>query len=178
MAGVCRRPVPSGLAMATLPERAACTSPGTPSKDLQKEPAHTFMDVAALELQGALLTAQKKSTEADDAFKKAADAETALGYHEPPYYIRPVGETRGDALLAAGRNTEARQAYEDALKERPNSGFPLYGIARASAAAKDDAAATAAYSRLLAAWPHADPDLPQLRDAHSWMQSHPAIAAK
>jgi tetratricopeptide (TPR) repeat protein len=158
---------------------AGMPMPGsTPSKDLQKSSAHNFMDLAALELQGALLTAQNKSTEADAAFKKAADAETALGYHEPPYYIRPVGETRGDALLAAGRNAEARQAYEDALKERPNSGFPLYGIARANAAAKNDAAATAAYARLIAAWPHADPDLPQLRDAHLWMQAHPSIAAK
>ena len=29
-AGACRRPLPSGLAIATLPARAASTSPGTP----------------------------------------------------------------------------------------------------------------------------------------------------
>ena len=64
--------------------------PGTPSKDLQKNPAHTFMDVAALELQGALLTAQNKSTEADAAFKKAADAgDPSSVTTSRSYYIRP-----------------------------------------------------------------------------------------
>ena len=148
--------------------------PGTPPIDMEMGPAHTFMDVAALELQGALLTAQNKPTDADAAFKKATDAETALGYREPPYYIRPVGETRGDALLRAGRLPEAKQAYEDALKERPDSGYPLYGIARTDAAAKNDAAATADYRRLIAAWPHADADLPELKDAHAWLEHHQA----
>ncbi|HEY5328365.1 MAG TPA: hypothetical protein VIJ79_00645 [Acidobacteriaceae bacterium] len=152
--------------------------PGAPPIDMEMGPAHTFMDVADLELQGAVLTAQNKPAEADAAFKKATDAEVALGYREPPYYVRPVGETRGDALLRAGRYVEAKQAYEDALKERPDSGFPLYGIARADAAAKNDAAATADYKRLLAAWPHADPDLPQLKDAHAWLQQHQTAGAE
>ena len=82
------------------------------------------------ELRASLLAAQGKATEAHAVFEKAEQAEKMLGYHEPPNYIRPVGETRGDALLRAGRFAEAKQAYQDALKERPNSGYPLYGIAR------------------------------------------------
>jgi tetratricopeptide (TPR) repeat protein len=157
---------------------ASMPMPGPPSKDVQLHSVKTFTDVAALELQGALLTAQNKPTEADAAFKKATDAEVALGYREPPYYIRPVGETRGDALLRAGRFADAKLAYQDALRERPNSGYPLYGIARADAAAKNETAATADYTRLLAAWPHADTGLPELREAHAWMDAHKAAGAE
>ncbi len=148
-------------------------NPGPPSKDMMSRPAHSFVDVAALELQGSLFTAQDKPAEADTAFKKATEAETALGYHEPPYYIRPVGETRGDALLRAHRFAEARIAYEQALAQRPNSGYPLAGIARAQAAANDASAATAAFARVIAAWPHADPGLPQLQEARDWIARHP-----
>jgi tetratricopeptide (TPR) repeat protein len=157
---------------------AAMPMPNTPSTDMELKPAQTFMDVAILELQGALLTAQNKPADADTAFKKAAHAETDLGYREPPYYIRPVGETRGDALLRAGRFAEAKQAYEDALKERPNSGYPLYGIAKADEAAKDEPAATRAYQQLLTAWPNADAGLPQLKAAHAWLDLHQTEGAE
>jgi len=157
---------------------ASMPMPGPPSKDMQLHSAQTFMDVAAFELEGAFLTAQNKPADADAAFKKATDAEVALGYHEPPYYIRPVGETRGDALFRAGRFADARLAYEDALKERPNSGYPLYGIARADAAAKNEAAASADYARLLAAWPNADSSLPELHEAHAWIDAHKASGAE
>ena len=109
------------------------------SKDVLAVPVHSFMDVAALELHAALLMAQGKSADADAAFAKATDAETALGYREPPYYIRPVSETRGDALMRAQRYADAKKAYQAALVERPNSGFPLYGIAQADVAAGDKA---------------------------------------
>ena len=58
------------------------------SKDVLAVPVHSFMDVAAEELHAALLMAQGKTADADAAFAKATTAETALGYREPPYYIR------------------------------------------------------------------------------------------
>ena len=165
------KPEDSKMGGMRMPKSA---TPPAFSKDLLAHPAHNFVDVAALELEGSILTAQNKPTEADAAFKKAAEAEVALGYHEPPSYIRPVGETRGDALLRAGRTGEARQAFEQALKDRPNSGYPLYGLARTSAATKDDAQTTAAYARLLATWTLADPTLSQLQEAHAWIDRHPS----
>jgi tetratricopeptide (TPR) repeat protein len=147
------------------------------SKDVLAVPVHSFMDVAAQELHAALLMAQGKSADADTAFAKADTAESALGYREPPYYIRPVGETRGDALMRAHRYADAKQAYQAALVERPNSGFPLYGIAQADAAAGDKAAASADYAALLTAWTHADPTLPQLLAAKAWAEQY-AVAEK
>jgi hypothetical protein len=139
---------------------------------------HTFMDVAALELHAAVLMAQGKTADADAAFVKATGAERALGYREPPYYIRPVSETRGDTLMRARRYADAKQAYQAALGERPNSGFPLYGIAQADAAAGDKAAADVDYAALLAAWKNADPGLPQMLTAKAFVSSNAAAAGQ
>ena len=153
--------------------------PGMPtSKDAMAAPIHGFLDVAALELRASLLLAQGKTADADTAFVKAAEAERALGYHEPPNYIRPVGETRGDALLRAGRYQEAKTAYEAALAERPNSGFPLFGIAQADAASNQSATTASDYRLLLAAWKNADTNLPQLKTARAWLGAHGGMGAE
>jgi tetratricopeptide (TPR) repeat protein len=144
------------------------------SKDVMAKPVHSFLDVAAMELRASVLLAEGRGVESDAMFTKAADAEKELGYREPPFYIRPVGETRGDALMQAKRYDEAKKAYEAALVERPNSGYPLFGIAQADVAAKRTTDATADYARLMQAWQQADPDLPQLKAARAWMEGQAA----
>ena len=72
--------------------------------------------------------------------------------------------------MRAGRYADAKVAYQAALAERPNSGYPLFGIAQAYAAAGDTAAATADYRALLAAWKDADAALPQLAVAKKWAE--------
>jgi tetratricopeptide (TPR) repeat protein len=122
--------------------------------------------------------AQGKPADADAAFAKATTAESVLGYREPPYYIRPVSETRGDALMRAKRYSDAKKAYQAALVERPNSGFPLYGIAQADAAAGDKAAATTDYAALLTAWKSADAGLPQMLAAKAWASANAPAAGE
>jgi tetratricopeptide (TPR) repeat protein len=142
------------------------------AKDVMTVPSvHGFLDIAAMELRASMLEAEGRGVEADAMFTKAADAERALGYREPPTYIRPVGETRGDALMRAKRYDEAKKAYEAALGERPNSGFPLFGIAQADEALKQTREATADYAKLMRVWAQADADLPQLKAARAWMES-------
>jgi tetratricopeptide (TPR) repeat protein len=159
--------------VASKPVDPPMSMPGMPvSKDVLAVPIHSFMDVAALELRAALLMAQGKPADADAAFAKATLAEFALGYREPPYYIRPVSETRGDSLMRAKRYADAKKAYQTALQERPNSGFPLYGIAQADAAEGDFTAANADFSTLLDAWKTADTHLPQIVAARAWLSAH------
>ena len=55
-----------------------------------------------LELRGSPRATQGQTGDAKAIFASAAEEERALGYREPPYYIRPVGETEGAAMLAPG----------------------------------------------------------------------------
>jgi len=58
------------------------------------------------------------------------------------------------------------------LRERPNSRHALYGIGQSYVLAGDVPAATSAYREFLAAWPQADADLPQVKQAKAWLAAH------
>ncbi len=131
----------------------------------------------SLELHAGLLMANKLNDEAKKLYARAAREEKALGYREPPAYIRPVGETEAAAFLAASDWADAKAAYKDALVERPRSGLPLYGLAMASEQAGYSTAATAGYADFLATWKSADSDLPQLAHARSYLVSHNGVTA-
>ena len=135
------------------------------------------LSVMSLELRAGLLMAKKLTGDAKKLYSQAAQEEKALGYREPPAYIRPVGETEAAAFMAASDWTGAKAGYKDALVERPRSGFPLYGIAMASEQAGDITAATTEYTEFLATWKSADSDLPQLAHAHAYLASHKRAAA-
>jgi tetratricopeptide (TPR) repeat protein len=143
--------------------------------DALLQPLLTSLSVMSLELRASLLTAQSRMTEAKSLFAQALQEEKALGYREPPGYIRPVGETEAAALMAMGDWRDAKSAYEQALLQRPRSGFPLYGIAMSSEKAGDSAAAAKGYAAFLAAWKDADPALAQVTHARTYLAEHPAL---
>jgi len=145
--------------------------------DALPDPLVRNLSVMSLELRAGLLMAKKLNGDAKKLYAQAAQEEKALGYREPPAYIRPVGETEAAAFLAASDWTGAKAAYKEALVERPRSGFPLYGVAMASEQAGDVPAATAGYADFLAAWKSADSDLPQLAHARSYVAAHHASPA-
>ncbi len=139
------------------------TAPVNP--DANAGPLVKALSIASDELRAGVLLADGKSDAAKKLYTETIAAEKKLGYHEPPFYIRPVAETEAEALLRAKDYAGARAAYEDALKERPQSGFELYGIAHADELAGNAAQARSEYAAFLKAWPSADPSLPQLHHA-------------
>jgi hypothetical protein len=145
--------------------------------DARPKPLVNNLSIMSLELRAGLLMAKKQTEEAKKLYAQAAQEEKALGYHEPPAYVRPVEETEAAAFMAASDWTAAKSAYREALVERPHSGFPLYGIAMASEQSGDAGAATAAYSDFLSAWKSADTNLPQLTHARDYLASHGTAAA-
>jgi hypothetical protein len=146
--------------------------------DARAKPLVENVSIMSLELRAALLAAKNQIEDSKKLFAEAALREKELGYREPPIYIRPVGETEAAAMLAASNWAEAKAGYQQALVERPNSGFPLYGIALTSEKAGDAIAAIAEYTTFVSAWKNADATLPQLTHAQTFLQSHNTAAAR
>jgi hypothetical protein len=145
--------------------------------DAMPKPLVSNLSIMSLELRAGLLMAKRQNAEAKKLYLQAAQEEKALGYHEPPAYVRPVGETEAAAYMAASDWAAAKAAYQEALVERPRSGFPLYGIAAASEKAGDTSSATTEYAEFLAVWKSADANLPQLAHARDYVASHGTSAA-
>jgi len=99
--------------------------------DAEPEPLMQALRVASTELRAGVTLGQGKTADAKKLYDQAIAAEKKLGYHEPPFYIRPVAETEAEALLRVKDYAGAKTAYQAALVERPASGFELYGIAHA-----------------------------------------------
>lgn len=137
--------------------------------DALLQPLLNSLSIMSLELRGSVMAAQGNRSESKKLFQNAAQQEKALGYREPPGYIRPVGETEGAAMLAIGDWADAKAAYQRALVERPRSGFALYGIALSSDKSGDKEAAAKGYADFLAAWKDADSSLVQVKHAHAYL---------
>ena len=146
------------------------TPPTIPiSPDALSEPIMKCLNIQSLELQAGVLVAQRKLGRAKKLYAKAEEQEKKLGYHEPPFYIRPVAETEAAALLKTRDYTGARAAYEKALVERPNSGFGLYGLALVKESSGDAAGAREAYTTFLKTWSKADTNLPEVSHAQKML---------
>jgi hypothetical protein len=145
--------------------------------DAYAKPLVKNLSIMSLELRAGILMGKKQNAEAKKLYVQAAQEEKALGYHEPPAYVRPVAETEAAAFMAVSDWPAAKAAYQEALAERPRSGFPLYGIAAASEKAGDISAATDEYKEFLSAWKSADGNLPQVAHARDYVASHGTAAA-
>jgi len=139
--------------------------------DADSGPLVRSLSVASLELRAGVLAGQGKLDGAKKLYATAIKDEKKLGYHEPPMYIRPVGETEAVALLKAKDYAGAKAAYEAALVERPDSGFELYGLARVMELSGDSKGALVGYQTFLKAWPVADSGLPEVIHAHEALSS-------
>src|SRR5258708_25739031 len=103
------------------------------------------LTIASRQWRAGVLVAQQKLRPAKKLYAEAAKQEEKIGYHEPPFYIRPVAETEAATLLKARDYKDAEAAYEAALVDRPNSGFGLYGLAQVKESSGNTAGAREAY---------------------------------
>ncbi len=148
---------------------ALVTDPLNP--DANSEPVVKTLSVASVELRAGVQLLQGNTAQAKKLYDQAILAEKKLGYHEPPFYVRPVAETEAEALLRVKDYAGAKAAFQKALEERPNSGFELYGIARSDELTGNAALARTEYQAFLKAWPSADSQLEQIAHAHEFLGS-------
>ncbi len=142
------------------------------SPDPLAQPLLKMLSIMSLELRASMLATQNNVPEAEKLFASARREEKELGYHEPPFYIRPVAESEAAAMMTAGKWPDAKAAFQAALVERPSSGFALYGLAQATEKAGDAGATTASYKQFLSAWKTADPSFPEMQHAQQWLSQH------
>ena len=101
------------------------------------------------ELGAVIRWAKGQKDEALQLAKDATEAEKALAAPSgPPEPIKPAFELYGEMLLEAGRAKEAMLAFEQSLFRTPKRTPSVLGMARAAAAAGDQATARARYQEL------------------------------
>jgi tetratricopeptide (TPR) repeat protein len=122
--------------------------------------ADKLLAMGSATLAGEIESAKGQHDAAINYFKEAVAIQDALNYEEPPPWYYPVRERLGMELLAAGKPADAEQVFRDDLKQNPENGWSLNGLALCLHArnASDEAASVDA--RLKAAWAHADVKLP------------------
>ena len=122
-------------------------------------PAKALLAIAKALLRGEIAYRQGDAAGAIPYFSEAVALQDALPYTEPPFWYYPTRQSLGAALLAAGRNREAREVFEDDLAQYPMNGWSMFGLARAMRAEGNDAEANEVLSKFNAVWQFADIEL-------------------
>ncbi len=114
--------------------------------------------VALLEpmVEGEIDLRAGQATEGLAALRQAVALEDALNYDEPPGWLIPVRHALGAALLQRGNLTEAESVYREDLKQSPNNGWSLFGLARTLGLEGHATEAKTVQAQFQAAWSKAD----------------------
>ncbi|MGH7945948.1 MAG: hypothetical protein ACREH8_22260 [Opitutaceae bacterium] len=91
--------------------------------------------------------------------RTAVEAEHALPYMEPAFWIYPTRQTLGAALLKLGRAAEAEAEFRADLGEFPRNGWSLFGLAESLRKQGKADAAAMVEREFAAAWDKSDVSL-------------------
>jgi Tfp pilus assembly protein PilF len=81
----------------------------------------------------------------------------------------PAAELEGELMMAIGRPSDARQAFELALRRTPNRARSIFGAASAAAQAGDSATARRYYAQYIAQMTHGDGSRAELTTAKQFV---------
>jgi tetratricopeptide (TPR) repeat protein len=118
-------------------------------------PSESVMKVATLVLDGEIAYKKGSVDEAVKKLREAVTVEDTLQYNEPPDWMVPARHALGAILLTSGRAKEAEEVYRADLKQWPENGWSLYGLAE-SLKKQGSTEHAAVRARYLKSWEHAD----------------------
>jgi tetratricopeptide (TPR) repeat protein len=91
---------------------------------------YSLLQIASKVLAGELAAKQGDYEYAIAQLQTAVNLEDQLNYDEPETWYYPVRQSLGAVLLAANQPIAAEQVYREELKEHPNNGWSLFGLAQ------------------------------------------------
>ena len=132
-----------------------------------------FWRIRVLEIAAVNRANRKDFDGAISAMREATAIEEELGKPPgPPAAYKPPHELFGEILLRAGKASAAAAQFNQNLLLHPNRALSLLGRARAEAAMGHTAASCASYLHFLQIWQHADPHLPEIREARDFVNTN------
>lgn len=118
-----------------------------------------FLNVASLELQGCIQSAENQHEAAITLLEKATEAERELGYSEPPYYSRPVRISLAKAYAKADQYDQAVETCEQLLEIFPNCPHAYFLLASLHQEIGNEAAAQSCEEKLKQVTRFGDPGI-------------------
>jgi tetratricopeptide (TPR) repeat protein len=118
--------------------------------------SRTLLEIGQHSLAGELAARRQRSDEAVSQLRKGIALEDELIYDEPTAWVVPLRQQLGAVLLASGRNREAEQAFRQDLRQYPDNGWSLHGLAQALSAQGRAGEAEKVTSRFRQVWAKSD----------------------
>jgi tetratricopeptide (TPR) repeat protein len=115
-----------------------------------------IFEIAGLVLDANIARQKHDYKQAAALLNKAALAEDALNYDEPPDWYLPPRESLGAVLLLDGRAKEAEAVFREELKRHAKNPRALFGLAECLHAQGKSAQETAVRKEFEDGWKHAD----------------------
>ncbi|MBL9209888.1 MAG: hypothetical protein JNL92_05440 [Opitutaceae bacterium] len=137
-----------------LDELAA--SPAVKAVDSPYFPANQVLVVARRLAHAGVAGARGNKADMITKLREAVDAEHALPYMEPAFWMYPTRPTLAAALLKAGRPVEAEAEFRSDLVEFPRNGWSLFGLAESLRRQGKTDAAAMVEREFAAAWSKSD----------------------
>lgn len=116
----------------------------------------SLFGIASSVLAGELEAKQRNFEKAVSHLESAVRLQDGLPYNEPADWYYPVRQSLGAVLLEAGRPAEAETVYWQDLKQNPENGWSLFGIAKSLRAQGKNDQAIEIEKRFQKAWSRAD----------------------